>query len=95
MMKSNFYFENNCIVLTEQYLLERGHCCGEGCRHCPYKGKVYLLKTNTDLFFHINSDDRKLNGINVRKVPFCVNIDDENYVITSCEVVQCQLNQKK
>ncbi|MFA7447701.1 MAG: DUF5522 domain-containing protein [Weeksellaceae bacterium] len=24
------------IVLTEQYLLRRGHCCRSGCRHCPY-----------------------------------------------------------
>jgi hypothetical protein len=24
------------LVLTASYLLERGHCCGAGCRHCPY-----------------------------------------------------------
>jgi hypothetical protein len=24
------------LVLTAAYLLERGHCCGAGCRHCPY-----------------------------------------------------------
>ncbi|HUX83746.1 MAG TPA: MGMT family protein [Chitinophagaceae bacterium] len=24
------------MVLTEQYLLRRGYCCGNGCRHCPY-----------------------------------------------------------
>jgi hypothetical protein len=24
------------LVLTGQYLLERGECCGAGCRHCPY-----------------------------------------------------------
>ena len=24
------------FVLTAQYLLDRGHCCGNGCRHCPY-----------------------------------------------------------
>ena len=23
-------------VMTEQYLWERGWCCGSGCRHCPY-----------------------------------------------------------
>ncbi len=23
-------------VMTEQYLWERGCCCGSGCRHCPY-----------------------------------------------------------
>ncbi len=24
------------FVLTEKYLRERGTCCKNGCRHCPY-----------------------------------------------------------
>jgi hypothetical protein len=24
------------FVLTERFHLRRGHCCGNGCRHCPY-----------------------------------------------------------
>jgi hypothetical protein len=24
------------VVFTSTFLLERGHCCGSGCRHCPY-----------------------------------------------------------
>jgi hypothetical protein len=24
------------FVMTSRYLLERGTCCGSGCRHCPY-----------------------------------------------------------
>jgi hypothetical protein len=24
------------MVLTESYHLERGYCCGNGCRHCPF-----------------------------------------------------------
>ncbi|UPK72906.1 DUF5522 domain-containing protein [Chitinophaga filiformis] len=24
------------MVLTEHFLLERGFCCGNGCKHCPY-----------------------------------------------------------
>jgi hypothetical protein len=23
-------------VMTEKYLTERGYCCGNGCKHCPY-----------------------------------------------------------
>jgi hypothetical protein len=23
-------------VLTSAYLADRGYCCGNGCRHCPY-----------------------------------------------------------
>jgi hypothetical protein len=32
----HFYFEGGVIVMTERYLIERGYCCGNGCRHCPY-----------------------------------------------------------
>lgn len=28
--------ENGKFVLTERYHLRRGHCCGNGCRHCPF-----------------------------------------------------------
>ncbi len=24
------------IVFTEKYLLKRGYCCKNGCKHCPY-----------------------------------------------------------
>lgn len=24
------------FVLTVEYLRARGHCCDQGCRHCPY-----------------------------------------------------------
>jgi Family of unknown function (DUF5522) len=33
---AHFYFENGLMVLTAKYLLDRGYCCGNGCRHCPY-----------------------------------------------------------
>ena len=23
-------------ILTHKYLSERGYCCGNGCKHCPY-----------------------------------------------------------
>lgn len=29
--------DDGLVVLTEKYLLERGCCCGNGCRHCPYE----------------------------------------------------------
>ena len=31
-----YYNEQGFIVLTEKYHLEKGFCCGNGCRHCPY-----------------------------------------------------------
>ena len=27
-------------VMTAATLLERGYCCGNGCRHCPYPPDV-------------------------------------------------------
>ena len=33
----HYYFnEVGFIVMTEKYHLERGHCCGNGCLHCPF-----------------------------------------------------------
>jgi hypothetical protein len=31
-----YYDERGLMVLSEKYLLERGYCCGNGCRHCPF-----------------------------------------------------------
>ena len=31
-----YHDEHGYMVLTEKYHLEKGHCCGYGCRHCPY-----------------------------------------------------------
>jgi hypothetical protein len=24
------------LVFTEKYHLDKGYCCGNGCRHCPF-----------------------------------------------------------
>lgn len=32
----DFYFENELMVLSRRYLLNRGYCCDNRCRHCPY-----------------------------------------------------------
>jgi hypothetical protein len=35
--KVDFYYdENGYMVFTEKYHIDKGHCCGHGCRHCPY-----------------------------------------------------------
>ena len=31
------YLDGSYWVFTRQYLLRRGYCCGNGCRHCPYR----------------------------------------------------------
>jgi hypothetical protein len=33
----DYYFnEAGLMVFTEKFHLEKGFCCGNGCRHCPY-----------------------------------------------------------
>lgn len=41
--KDEYYFSpEGYVVFTEKYLLKRGYCCKNGCRHCPYN---YNIKT--------------------------------------------------
>ena len=36
LFPSSFYIEDGKYVFTKEFHLSRGHCCGNGCRHCPY-----------------------------------------------------------
>lgn len=38
-LKKDYYVDplTGAMVFTEYYLKSRGHCCNNGCRHCPYK----------------------------------------------------------
>lgn len=55
-MQSDYYIdENGNLVFTAAYLLKRGYCCGNGCRHCPYdyinvepNRRAELLKKRAD-----------------------------------------------
>ena len=31
-----YYNESGLMVLTEKFHLDRGSCCGNGCKHCPF-----------------------------------------------------------
>ena len=36
----DMYFNSDgYMVFTAEYLLERGYCCGNACKHCPYNYK--------------------------------------------------------
>jgi hypothetical protein len=40
-----YYSDQGYLVFTAKYLLKRGYCCQNGCRHCPYgfdpkKGRI-------------------------------------------------------
>jgi hypothetical protein len=32
----HYYLESGRVVFTALFHLERGSCCGNNCRHCPY-----------------------------------------------------------
>ena len=32
----DYYFDNGLMVLTTHFLFNRGYCCENNCRHCPY-----------------------------------------------------------
>lgn len=35
-----FTSNNGLVAFTAEYLLQRGYCCGNGCRNCPYDYKA-------------------------------------------------------
>jgi hypothetical protein len=49
----HYYIDGERIVFTERFHIERGQCCGSGCRHCPYdpkhkKGTINLKDKKTE-----------------------------------------------
>lgn len=45
MASEDYYFEKGLMVMTARYHLKRGHCCGSGCRHCPFDPKHHAGAT--------------------------------------------------
>jgi hypothetical protein len=37
MNNDDYCMEFGYYVFTEKYLKNRGYCCNNGCRYCPYK----------------------------------------------------------
>lgn len=44
-------YSNNdgLIIFTAEYLMQRGYCCGNGCKHCPYDYKNVLEPKRSEL----------------------------------------------
>ena len=50
MKGADYYFNNDgYVVFTAKYLLERGYCCGNGCKNCPYDYKAVSEPRRTQL----------------------------------------------
>ena len=41
----HFYHENGNVIMTEEYHIERGTCCGSGCSHCPFSPSHQKMNT--------------------------------------------------
>ena len=41
--------EQGFVVLTEKYHLDKGFCCGNGCKHCPYEYEAVPEPTRSEL----------------------------------------------
>jgi 2-iminoacetate synthase ThiH len=35
----HYYMEGERVIFMALFHLERGQCCGNGCRHCPFEPK--------------------------------------------------------
>ena len=55
--------EKGLLVFTEKYLSQRGTCCGNGCRHCPYEYKNVLEPTRTKLL-SLRKDEKNKSQTN-------------------------------
>ncbi len=48
--------DDGYIVVTAQYHLEKGFCCGNGCLHCPYNYENVEEPRRTELLLRRNGD---------------------------------------
>ena len=48
--KIDFYFdETGYMVFTEKYHVDKGFCCGHGCKHCPFNFESVPEPRRTEL----------------------------------------------
>lgn len=50
----DYYMQDGLIVMTAIYHKKRAHCCGSGCKWCPYeprhKAGATLITTNSEFW---------------------------------------------
>ena len=39
----HYYLEGERVIFTSLFHVERGQCCGNSCRHCPYEPKRTII----------------------------------------------------
>ena len=57
-----YYNSQGYMVLTAHYLSQRGYCCGNGCKHCPYDYEAVPEPRRSELLAQRTpQDDRSQN----------------------------------
>jgi len=51
VLNEDYYFENGLIVMTANYHIKRGHCCGTRCKWCPFDPKHEIGTTKVSVEF--------------------------------------------
>jgi hypothetical protein len=51
----HYYLDGDRVVFTALFLIQRGECCANGCKHCPYtkprKKGNNVLEDKKDILF--------------------------------------------
>jgi hypothetical protein len=45
------------LTFTAKYLLERGYCCGNGCKNCPYEYEAVPEPNRTVLLAMLKNEN--------------------------------------
>ena len=53
--------EEGLLVFTEKFLLDRGYCCGSGCKHCPYNYEAVAEPKRSYLIQKKNTNSNELH----------------------------------
>ena len=56
--KEDYYIVDGKYVFTETYHLKRGSCCGNGCKHCPYKYEAVPEPKRSQLLENIVNQEK-------------------------------------
>ena len=61
LIEGAHYYMNDdgYLVMTAQYHLERGYCCGNGCLHCPFNYENVPEPKKTELIAKIKKENNR------------------------------------
>jgi hypothetical protein len=60
---THYYKDGDRVVFTALFHIQRGQCCGNGCRHCPYepqykKGNLKVAEKFSILNYKENGSEK-------------------------------------